>query len=119
MAYADAFSECMQGSNITVDPSVVTDPSYFGDAVKYIKSWLDGLESSAKQALDDASQYAERVAGYLVDANIAPGVPALLEAFDATSGTPLSTFVDWCVYCADQASQSNDNSNQNSNEGGN
>ena len=83
MAYADAFSECMQGSNITIDPSAVTDPSYFGDAVKYIKSWLDGLDSTAKQALDDASQHPEKVAGFLVDANIAPGVPALLEAFDA------------------------------------
>ncbi len=113
MAYADAFSECMQGSNINIDPSVVTDPSYFGDAVKYIKSWLDSLDSDSRQALDDASQYAERVAGYLVDANVAPGVPTLMEAFDATSGTPLSTFVDWCVYCAEQAAQSSQN------EGGN
>lgn len=113
MAYAEAFSECMQGSNVNIDPGSVGDPSYFGDAVKYIKSWLDGLDSDARQALDDASQHPERVAGFLVDANIAPGVPTLMEAFDATSGTPLSTFIDWCIYCADQASQSSQN------EGGN
>lgn len=113
MAYAEAFAECMQGSNVNVDPSAVEDPSTFGDAVKYIKSWLDSLDSETRQALDDASQHPERVAGYLVEANVAPGVPALMQAFDATSGMPLSTFIDWCIHCADQASQSSQN------EGGN
>lgn len=107
MAYAESFSECMQGSSINVDPGVVGDPSNFGDAIVYVKSWLDGLDADNRQALDDASQYSERVAGFLVEANIAPAVPALMDAFDASSGMPLSTFLDWCVFCAEQASQSN------------
>ncbi len=107
MAYVESFSECMQGANVNIDPGAVGDPSNFGDAVAYIKSWLDSLDGDTRQALDDASQHPEKVAGYLVEANIAPAVPGLMEAFDSTSGMPLSTFLDWCIYCAEQASQAN------------
>lgn len=103
MAFADAFVECMQSSGVSVNASVVADESSFPDAVAYVKSWLDGLDGNVKEALDAASEHPEQVAGHLVDANIAPSLSDLMTAFDGSSGVPLSTFIDWCVHCAQQA----------------
>ncbi len=103
MAYADAFAECMAGANVPVPASAVADESSFGEAVAYVKSWFDGLDGTLKKALDDASEHAEKVTEHLVEANVAPALPDLMKAFDSTSGIPLSTFLEWCVHCAQQA----------------
>jgi hypothetical protein len=101
--FADTFAQCMQGSGAAVGAGVVTDQASFAEAVKYVKNWLDGIDGTAKQALDDASTHPEGVAIHLVGANVAPSLEELMKAFDQTSGMPLSTFLDWCIYCADQA----------------
>jgi hypothetical protein len=106
MAYADSFAECMQGAGVQVDPGVVSDEATFGEAIAYIKSWFDDLPQEAKEPLDDASVTGEPVAAFLVDANVAPSVPDLMQAFDQAVGMPLSTLLEWCVYCDEQAKQS-------------
>ena len=103
MAFAESFVECMQASGVSVDAGAVTDESSFDESVKYVKSWLDGLDGQTKEGLDDASTNAEQVAGFLVEANVAPAIPDLMRAFDGSSGVPLSTFLDWCIHCIEQA----------------
>jgi len=105
MAYADSFAECMRGGGIELDPSVVQDESSFGDAIAYIKSWYDELPSETREGLEDASTTGEPVAVFLVDANVAPSVPDLMQVFDAATQFPLSTLLDWCVYCDQQAKE--------------
>lgn len=103
MGFAESFAECMQGAGMDVGAHVVTDEASFKDAVNYVKTWFEGLPQEAKEGLDDASATGEPVAVYLSQANIAPSVPDLMESFDKASGVPLSTLLDWCLHCSDQA----------------
>jgi hypothetical protein len=103
MAFAESFVECMQGSGVNVDAGAVSDESTLEESVKYVKSWLDGLDGTTKEAIDDASTNPEKVAELLVEANVAPAIPDLMKAFDGSSGVPLSTFLDWCIHCIEQA----------------
>lgn len=104
MAFADAFVQCMQNAGVTVDAGVVTEQNHFTESLTYLQQWIGGLESDTKEALDAATTN-DRAAYLLADANVAPGVPDLLHAFDAATGWPLSTLVDWCVHCAGEAAQ--------------
>jgi hypothetical protein len=105
MAFAESFAECMQGAGIHVDPSAVTEEGHFSEAVNYLKSWLEALPQDTKEGLDDASATADPVAAYLVTANVAAGIPDLMNAFDQAVGYPLSTLLDWCMHCIEQARQ--------------
>lgn len=104
--FAQSFADCMQQAGVSVSASSVTEQSFFTDAVNYVKSWFDNLDSSARAALDAANAAGtEKVSGFLVDANIAPGIPDLMKNFDDASGWPISTLLDWCVHCIEQAAQ--------------
>ena len=105
MAFAESFAECMQGAGVNVDPTVVTEEGHFSEAVNYLKSWFDALPQDTKEGLDDASATADRVATLLVTANVAGGIPDLMNAFDQAVGYPLSTLLDWCLHCIEQARQ--------------
>lgn len=104
MAFADAFVQCMQNAGVNIDSGAVTEENHFSDAVNYIQQWINSLDSDTKEALDAATT--DDQASYLLaEANVAPGVPDLLNAFDSATGWPLSTLVDWCVHCIAEASQ--------------
>ena len=105
MVFADWFAECMQGAGVQIDPSVVTEEGHFSEAVNYLKSWFDALPEDTREGLDDASTTADPVAAYLVTANVAGGIPDLMNAFDLAVGYPLSTLLDWCLHCIDHARQ--------------
>jgi len=112
MGFAESFVECMQGAGVSLDAGAVTDEASFGDAINYVKSWFDSLPAEAKDGLDDASTTGEPVAVYLVEANVAPSVPDLMKAFDAAAGVPLSTLLDWCVHCSQQATAAGESAEQ-------
>lgn len=111
MAFADAFVQCMQNAGVNIDAGAVTDESHFTESLNYLQQWINGLEGDTKEALDAATT--DDQASYLLaEANVAPGIPDLLNAFDAATGWPLSTLVDWCVHCISEASQQSGESGQ-------
>jgi hypothetical protein len=105
MGFAESFAECMQGAGVQVEPGVVTEEGHFCEAVNYLKSWFDGLPDNTKDGLDDASATADPVAAHLVTANVAAGIPDLMNAFDQAVGYPLSTLLHWCLHCIEQSRQ--------------
>jgi hypothetical protein len=105
MGFAESFAECMQGAGVHLEPDVVTEEGHFSEAVNYLKSWFDGLPQITREGLDDASAMADPVAAHLVTANVAAGIPDLMNAFDQAVGYPLSTLLDWCLHCIEQARQ--------------
>jgi hypothetical protein len=105
MAFAESFAECMQGAGVQVDPGAITEEGHFSEAVSYLKSWFDSLPQDTREGLDDASATADPVAAHLVTANVAAGIPDLMNAFDQAVGYPLSTLLEWCLHCIEQARQ--------------
>src|SRR4051812_36454771 len=105
MSFAESFVACMQNAGVDVHPDSVTEEGHFTEAVQYMKSWYDGLDAQTREAMDAATSTEEPVAYLLADANVAPGVPALLDHFDAAVGWSLSTLLDWCLHCIGEASQ--------------
>jgi hypothetical protein len=103
MGFAESFAECMQGAGVNLDPSAIQDESSFGEAINYVKSWFESLPAEAKQGFDDATATGEPAAQFLVEANVAPSLPGVMQAFDQASGVPLSSLLDWCNYCTEQA----------------
>lgn len=109
MAFADSFVECMQNAGVSsIDHSAVTDASHFVPAVQYLQQWFHGLEDSTRNAIDQIATN-EALAQVLAHAevNVAPGLEQLLAHFDANVGWPLSTLIQWCVHCAEQAQSAN------------
>jgi hypothetical protein len=102
MSFVESFVHCMSDAGVQVRAESVTDQSHFEPAVRYVASWLGGLEAVTKQAIDAASTNDE-VAYLLPDANIAPGLADLMADFDRAVGWPLSTLLQWCEHCATQA----------------
>lgn len=64
MGFAESFAECMQGAQIQIDASAVTDEESFPEAINHVKTWFDGLPSDTKEGLDEASATGEPVAAY-------------------------------------------------------
>jgi hypothetical protein len=102
MSFVESFVQCMQNAGVSVNEASVTEQSHFAASVDYLKQWVDSLDSVTKEALDAATT--DDHASYLLaDAQVAPGVPDLLRDFDNAVGWPLSTLLDWCVHCIQQA----------------
>lgn len=103
MSFAESFAQCMQNAGVAIDPGAVTEESHFTEALNYVKSWFDDLDQVTKEALDAATT--DDQASYLLaEANVAPGIPDLLNHFDAATGWPLSTLLEWCLHCVQEAS---------------
>lgn len=104
-SFAERFMACMAEANIKLDQTTIEDASFFGDAVSYVKSWFDELDDKAKEVVDAATEIGEPVAVHLSEVNVAPGVPDLMADFDENPGWQLSTLLDWCLHCIDEAQQ--------------
>ena len=85
MSFAESFVECMQNAGVQIDASSISDESYFTDSVGYVQSWFEGLDQTTRDALDAATTN-DNVAYLLAEANVAPGIPELLNDFDAAVG---------------------------------
>lgn len=104
MSFADDFVQCMSGAGATVQASSVTEQDHFTQAVQYIQTWLQGLDDYSREGYDAATTD-NPVSNLLVSANVAPDLAGLMSDFDAMTGWPLSTLLQWCVHCAQQAAQ--------------
>ena len=106
MAFADDFVSCMSGAGITIDPGAVPEQQTLQGVLDYVKQQIDALSSEDKEALDAATTDAGDSSVYLADSDVGLVDGAyidLLKAFDAAVGFPLSTLLEWCVYCVQQA----------------
>ncbi len=104
--FAEQFTSCMADAQIRLDETGIADAGYFSDAVRYVKSWFDGLDDRTQAAFDAAAQTGEPVAVHLVNNNVAPGLADLMADFDNNAGWPVSTLLDWCLHCLEIADQS-------------
>ena len=108
MPFADDFSTCMSGAGITVDPNIIPDADTFASVIEYVRNYHRDLGTDIAAALDAATA-SDDAATILADPEvnaIDPSYIPLLQAFDAVSGMPLSTCLDWCEYCIGQARES-------------
>ena len=102
MAFINDFVQCMHDAGATIRPESVVDEAFFKQSVQYIKDWFDSLDELAREGFDAATTEAP-LFSLLVDANVAPHLGDLMTDFDAMTGWPLSTLLQWCVHCIDQA----------------
>jgi hypothetical protein len=112
MPFADDFSTCMSGAGITVDANIIPDADTFASVIEYVRNYHRSLDSDIAAALDAATA-SDDAATILADPEvnaIDPSYIPLLQAFDAASGMPLSTCLDWCEYCIGQARESSSSS---------
>ncbi|HEY3868124.1 MAG TPA: hypothetical protein VGM10_07225 [Actinocrinis sp.] len=105
MSFADDFVHCMAEAGATIQVGSVTEQDHFTQAVAYIQTWLDSLDEYAREGYDAATTD-HPVSAVLVEANIAPDLGGLMADFDAMTGWPLTTLLQWCTHCAGQAAQS-------------
>jgi hypothetical protein len=107
MAFADAFVQCMQQAGISaVDEASVPAADTLQRGLDYLKQQLDGLDATVKEAIDAATKddAASALLGDAVDVDAA--VRDLLVRFDEATGWPLTTLLEWSIYCLQQAQQS-------------
>lgn len=104
MSFADDFVQCMSQAGATIRADSVTEQEHFTAAVQYIQSWLQGLDDYSREGFDAAATD-NSVSNLLVDAGIAPDLGGLMADFDALTGWPLTTLLEWCVHCAQQAAE--------------
>lgn len=112
MPFADDFSTCMSGAGITVDANIIPDADTFAAVIEYVRNYHRSLDNDIVAALDAATA-SDDAATILADPEINaidPSYIPLLQAFDAASGMPLSTCLDWCEYCIGQARESSSSS---------
>jgi hypothetical protein len=105
MPFAEDFATCMAGGGITVDAGSIPDADTFTSVIAYVRQYQQGLDPDISAALDEATA-SENVASILADPDVGAidaSYMGLLQAFDAASGMPLSTCLDWCEYCLRQA----------------
>jgi hypothetical protein len=108
MAFSDQFASCMSGASIPVDASSVNvDGPTLQSVVSYLRQnignfgdYAAGLEAMTTPADTGAVVFSQSDVG-AVDSSY----EWLLSAFDQASGIPLTTALDWCDYCIQQASQ--------------
>ena len=109
MAFADDFVSCMTGGGINIDASAVPDSDTLAAVVAYAQQYLQGLPAEVAAGLDAATAN-DNTATILADSDVNvvdSSYMALLWAFDAASGVPLSTCLEWCVYCIQHANEAN------------
>jgi hypothetical protein len=104
MAFISDFVQCMHDAGATIRPESVVEEEFFKQSVQYIKDWFDNLDELAREGFDAATAEAP-VFSLLVDpnVNVAPHLADLMADFDAMTGWPLSTLLQWCVHCIEQA----------------
>lgn len=105
MAFADEFVDCMKGGNITIDPGIVPDANTLAGVVSYARQFIQSLPPEVATGLD-AITANENTNTLLADSDVNAvdsSYIALLQAFDGASGVPLSTCLEWCEYCVQQA----------------
>jgi hypothetical protein len=105
MAFEDDFAACMTNGGIQLDASAVPDEETFAGVLDYLNQWFQGLDPDIQAALDEATD-SDPVNKALTESEVGAidsTYSALLEAFDAASGVPLSTCLEWCQYCLEQA----------------
>jgi len=98
----------MTGAGIPVDVgSVNVDGATLQSVVTYLRQhvsnfgdYQQGLEAMTTPAVTGAVVFAQSDVG-AVDSSY----EWLLSAFDQASGIPLTTALDWCDYCIQQAGQ--------------
>ena len=109
MAFADDFVSCMSGAGITIEPGAVPEQQTLQGVLDYVKQQVDALSAEDKEALDAATTDAGDASVYLAESDVGlvdSTYVDLLKAFDAAVGFPLSTLLEWCVYCLQQAAAS-------------
>jgi hypothetical protein len=106
MAFADEFATCMQGGGFNIDAGSVPDTGELSAAIEYLKNYIAGLGAEAAAALDEVTN-SDPMAVIFADGEVGAmnsTYVALLSAFDAVSGMPISTSIQWCEHCIQQAS---------------
>ena len=103
MAYPDDFVTCMAQYGVTVDAGSLPDQSTLQQALEYVQSWFSSLDPQVQAGIDAATTN-EATSQLLADSsvNIAPAIEALLQAFDAAQGQPLSQLLQAALYCLSQ-----------------
>ncbi|MBA2281036.1 MAG: hypothetical protein M3527_10035 [Actinomycetota bacterium] len=105
MAFADEFARCMALPGLPIDEGSVPEGSALAVAIEYFKSQLDSLSPELKQGLNAvtgdgyAKMFSDPDGFGFIDA----AYDAVLEAFDAASGMPIETAIQWCQHCIQQA----------------
>jgi hypothetical protein len=105
MPFADDFAACMSGAGISIDAGSIPDADTLGAAIAYARQYQQSLDPDIAAALDDATRddYTATILSHSDINVIDSGYNSLLQAFDAASGMPLSTCLEWCEYCVQQA----------------
>jgi hypothetical protein len=104
MAFINDFVQCMYDAGATIRPESVVEEEFFKQSVQYIQDWFNSLDELARAGFDAATEE-HPASSVLVDANIAPHLGDLMADFDAMTGWPLSTLLQWCEHCMEQAAQ--------------
>ena len=109
MTFAESFVECMGGAGIKIDSaSVPADKETFSSVIAYVQSTVQEFgdySDDFDEATTDGGSLAVLALSDPDVGAIDASYDGLLQAFDAAAGFPLSTCLEWSVYCVDQAGQ--------------